>query len=141
MQPVTSITVLYDAACGLCTFAKHWIGKQASLVGIEFVAAGSTEAQRAFPQIPADELTVVADTGDVWLGNHAWIVCLWALRDYRELAFRLTGPALSLMAREAFAAVSKNRMALSDMLRLRDSLEIEQQLRKVAAPRCQTGPK
>jgi hypothetical protein len=30
------------------------------------------------------------NTGEVWLGNHAWIVCLWALRDYRDLAFRLT---------------------------------------------------
>jgi predicted DCC family thiol-disulfide oxidoreductase YuxK len=141
MQPVTSITVLYDAACGLCTFAKAWIGEQASLVGIQFVAAGSTEAQRAFPQLPAGELAVVADTGEVWLGNRAWIVCLWALRDYRGLAFRLTSPALLRMAREAFAAVSRNRLALSGMLRLRDSRELEQQLRKVDAPRCQTAPK
>jgi predicted DCC family thiol-disulfide oxidoreductase YuxK len=141
MRPVMSITVLYDAACGLCTFAKDWIGKQPSLVGITFVAAGSTEAQRAFPQISPGELAVVTDTGEVWLGNRAWIVCLWALRDYRDFAFRLTGPALSLMSREAFAAVSRNRLALSNMLRLRDGREIEQQLRKVAAPRCQTGPK
>jgi predicted DCC family thiol-disulfide oxidoreductase YuxK len=141
MQPVTSITVLYDAACGLCTFAKDWIIKQSSLVAIEFVAAGSNEARRAFPQIPTGELAVVADSGEVWLGNHAWIVCLWALRDYRNLAFRLTGPALSLMAREAFVAVSRNRLALSSMLRLRNGWEIEQQLRKVVAPQCQTGPK
>jgi predicted DCC family thiol-disulfide oxidoreductase YuxK len=141
MQPVTSITVLYDAACGLCTFAKDWIREQASLVGIRFLAAGSTEAQRVFPQIPAGELAVVADTGEVWLGNHAWIVCLWALRDYRNLAFRLTSPALLRMAREAFVAVSKNRLALSSMLGLRDAREMEQQLRKVAAPRCQTAPK
>ena len=26
MQPVTSITILYDADCGLCIFAKDWIG-------------------------------------------------------------------------------------------------------------------
>jgi predicted DCC family thiol-disulfide oxidoreductase YuxK len=141
MQPVTSITILYDAACGLCTFARDWIRKQSSLVGIEFVAAGSTQAQRAFPQISPGELTVVADTGEVGLGNHAWIVCLWALRDYRDLAFRLTSPALLLMSREAFVAVSRNRLALSSMLRLRNGREIEQQLRKVAAPRCQTGPK
>ena len=141
MQPVTSITILYDAACGVCTFARNWIGKQSSLVGIEFVAAGSTEAQRVFPQISPGELTVVADTGEVWLGNHAWIVCLWALRDYRDFAFRLTSPALLLMAREAFIAVSKNRLALSSVLGLRSGLEIEQKFRKVAAPQCQTGPR
>lgn len=141
MQPVTSITVLYDASCGLCMFAKDWIRKQSPLVRLEFLAAGSTEAQRAFPQIAPGELAVVADTGEVWLGNHAWIVCLWALRDYRDLAFRLTSPALLLMSREAFIAVSRNRLALSSMLRLRNGREIEQQLRKVAAPRCQTGLK
>jgi predicted DCC family thiol-disulfide oxidoreductase YuxK len=141
MQPVTSITILYDADCGLCTFAKDWIGKQSPLVGVEFLAAGSTEAQRAFPQLSPGELAVVADTGEVWFGNHAWLVCLWALRDYRDLAFRLTSPALLLLCREAFIAVSKNRLALSSMRRLRNEREIEQHLRKAVAPQCQTGPK
>ncbi len=141
MPPVTSITILYDAACGLCTFAKDWMRRQVPLVGLQFVAAGSEEAQHAFPQLSAGELAVVADTGEVWFGNRGWIVCLWALRDYRDLAFRLTSPALLLMAREAFTAVSGNRLALSSLLRLRSERDFEQQLRKVAAPRCQTGSK
>lgn len=94
MPTVTSITILYDAACGLCTSAKDWISRQAPLIGLKFMAAGSAEARRAFPQLTPDELSVVADTGEVRLGNHGWIVCLWALRDYRDLAFRLTSPAL-----------------------------------------------
>jgi predicted DCC family thiol-disulfide oxidoreductase YuxK len=141
MQPVTSVTILYDATCGLCTFAKDWIQKQSPLVGLEFLAAGSGEARRAFPQLSPRELAVVADTGEVWLGNRAWIVCLWALRDYRELAFRLTNPALLLMSREAFIALSRNRLAVSSLLRLRNGREIEQQLRKVTVPRCQADPK
>jgi len=83
---------------------------------------------------------VVSNTGAVWLGDHAWIVCLWALRDFRDLSFRLTSPLLSLLAREAFAVVSKNRLAVSSMLRLRTEREIEQQLRKVVVPRCQIEP-
>jgi predicted DCC family thiol-disulfide oxidoreductase YuxK len=141
MQPVTSITILHDASCGLCTFAKDWIRTQSPLVEIEFLPAGSAEAHRAFPQLSARELAVVADTGEVWLGNRAWIVCLWALRDYRGLAFRLTSPALLLMAREAFGAVSRNRLALSSLLGLRTGREIEQRLRKVVVRRCQTEPK
>lgn len=141
MPPVTSITILYDAACGLCTFAKDWIRKQAALVGIEFLAAGSPEAQRAFPQLTPGELAVVADTGEVWLGNRAWIVCLWALREYRDLAFRLTSPALLLLSREAFVTVSRNRLTLSSLLGLREPLEMEHQLRRVTVPRCQTDPK
>jgi predicted DCC family thiol-disulfide oxidoreductase YuxK len=141
MPPVTSITIVYDAACGLCMRAKDWITQQAPLVGLQFVPSGSSEAWRRFPQLPAGELAVVANTGEVWLGNHAWIVCLWALRGYRDLALRLTSPLLVLMAREAFAVVSRNRYALSGMLRLRNEREIEQQLRKVVVPRCQIEPK
>jgi predicted DCC family thiol-disulfide oxidoreductase YuxK len=141
MPPVKSITVLYDATCGLCAFAKDWILKQPALVGVEFLAAGSAEARRAFPQLSPGELAVVADTGEVWLGNRAWIVCLWALREYRNLAFRLTSPALLLLSREAFLTISKNRLTLSSLLGLRDPRQMEYQLRRVTVPRCQTDPK
>ncbi len=140
MQPVTSITIVYDAGCGLCMYARDWIRNQTRLVGLQFLAAGSAEAQHAFPQLSTRELAVVADTGEVWLGNHAWIVCLWALRGYRDLAFRLTSPALSLLSREAFTAVSHNRHALSTILRLRSARDIEQQLRRIPVPSCQTRP-
>lgn len=140
MPPVTSLTIVYDADCGLCTRTKDWIGQQVPLVGLQFVASGSPAARRRFPQLHAGELAVVANTGEAWLGNHAWVVCLWALRDYRDLAFRLTSPLLSLLAREAFAVVSKNRLALSSMLRLRNERELEQQLRKVVVQRCQIEP-
>jgi predicted DCC family thiol-disulfide oxidoreductase YuxK len=140
MPPVTSITILYDAACGLCTLAKDWMRQQSPLVRLRFEAVGSSKAQRIFPQLSPDELAVVANTGEVWLGKHAWIVCLWALRDYRDLAFRLTSPALLLMSREAFMVVSRNRCALSRMLSLRSDREMEQHLRLVVGPRCQTQP-
>jgi len=137
MPTITGLTILYDPDCGLCTRAKEWLRRQAPLAALEFLATGSAEARRRFPQLPAGELAVVANTGDVWFGNHAWVVCLWALNDYRGLAFRLTSPLLSLMAREAFTVVSKNRLALSAILQLRSDRQLEQQLRKVVVPRCQ----
>jgi predicted DCC family thiol-disulfide oxidoreductase YuxK len=129
MTPVTGLTIIYDAACGLCTRTKEWILQQASLVDLQFVAGGSPEARTRFPQLGKGELAVVANTGEVWIGDHAWIVCLWALREYRDLSFRLTSPGLLLMAREAFTLVSKNRAALSELLRIRDDREMEQHLR------------
>ncbi len=140
MPPVTGITILCDAGCGLCTRTRDWIAQQESLVRVRCLASGSAEAQAEFPGLPVGELAVVGNTGEVWLGNHAWIVCLWALRGYRDLAFRLTSPFLLLMAREAFAMVSKNRAALSSMLRLRSQRELENQLREVVVPRCQSTP-
>ena len=139
MRPVTSITIVYDASCGLCTRLKDWIGRQLPLVSIQFAAAGSAEARRKFSNLPPGELAVVADTGEVWLGNHAWIVCLWALRDYRSLAVRLTSPLLLLLAREAFTVVSRNRFVLSSLLGLGSQRAMEQHLRKVVVPKCQTG--
>ena len=136
MSTITVFTIVYDADCGLCTRAKDWMKQQDPLVALEFLPTGSPEARQRFPGLPTGEVAVVANTGDVWFGNHAWVVCLWALREYRELAFRLTSPLLALMAREAFAVVSKNRYALSNMLRLRSDRELEQQLRKVVVPQC-----
>jgi predicted DCC family thiol-disulfide oxidoreductase YuxK len=137
MRPVTSLTVLYDGGCGLCSWAKDWMLRQSPLVRLEFVAAGSGEARTAYPQLPPGELAVVADTGEVWLGNRAWIVCLWALREYRDLAFRLTSPGLLRFAQEAFSAVSRHRLALTRLLELRSEREIEQLLRKESRPQCQ----
>jgi predicted DCC family thiol-disulfide oxidoreductase YuxK len=141
MPPVRRLSILYDGSCGFCIRVKDWIGRQAPLVPVDFVASGSAEAVDKFRQVPAGELAVVADTGEVWLGNRAWIVCLWALRDYRDLAVRLSSPFLLLMAREAFALVSSQRSALSAMLPPPSDRELEQQLRKVVAPRCQTEAK
>ena len=138
MGPVTSLTITYDARCGLCTSAKDWILRQEPLVGVEFLASGSAEARRRFPQLPPGELAVVGDTGEVWLGNHSWIVCLWALRDYRDLAYRLSSPFLKPMARQAFALVSRNRAALSNLLGLRSERLIERELKRVALVRCET---
>lgn len=140
MASVTRVAVIYDAECGLCTRTKNWMLGQTPQVGLEFVAVGSAEARQRFPQLPQGELAVVANTGEVWFGNRAWIVCLWALQDYRALALRLTSPLLLTLAREAFAIVSKNRFALSNLLRLRNEREIEIQLRKVSVPQCQNEP-
>jgi len=137
MPPVRSLAVLYDGGCGLCTWAKDWILRQSPLVRLRFVAAGSSEARAAYPQVPPGELAVVANTGEVWLGNRAWIVCLWALREYRDLAFRLTSPGLLRFAQEAFSAISRNRHALARLLELRSERDIEQLLRKEPRPQCQ----
>ena len=141
MQPVTSITILYDASCGLCTRTKDWISQQAPAVGIKFVASGSAEARQRFPKIPDSELAVIANTGEAWLGDNAWIVCLWALHEYRDFAFRLSNPLLLTMAREAFAAVSRRRSALSNLLGLRSERELEIELRKVVVPKCRPETK
>ena len=55
----------------------------------------------------------MSDEGDVYRGSHAWIVCLWALKDYREWSFRFAQPALLPLARGIVEWVSTRRHRLS----------------------------
>jgi predicted DCC family thiol-disulfide oxidoreductase YuxK len=82
-QVLQRVTVLYDARCNLCRTARAWLERQPQLVPLEFVAAASAQAQQRFPFLdPAmtlEDLTVVGDGGEIWVGAKAWVVCLWAL--------------------------------------------------------------
>ncbi|UUU24514.1 thiol-disulfide oxidoreductase DCC family protein [Streptomyces sp. DSM 40750] len=113
--PVRGLTVLYDAGCGLCAFLREWLGRQRQLVPLTFVAAGSEEARRLFPSLDhgatLEEITIVGDGGQVYQGSAAWIVCLWALREHRPLAHRLSNPAGARLARTAVLVAAKWRGA------------------------------
>ncbi|MFF4538844.1 thiol-disulfide oxidoreductase DCC family protein [Streptomyces aureus] len=113
--PVLGLTVLYDPRCSLCAFLKKWLAGQAQLVPLRFVPAGSEEALRRCPRLDhratMDEITVVGDAGQVYQGSAAWIVTLWALREYRALAHRLSTPAGARLARGATLAAAKWREA------------------------------
>jgi predicted DCC family thiol-disulfide oxidoreductase YuxK len=124
---VRSLTVLYDARCGLCSTARHWLEGQVQIVPLELVPAGSNEARRRFPTLAGtepEELIVVSEEGDVYRDGHAWIVCLWALAEYRDWSFRLARPSLLPLARGAFAWVSTRRHRLSRALHLLSDQEI-----------------
>jgi predicted DCC family thiol-disulfide oxidoreductase YuxK len=115
--PVLGLTVLYDAQCSLCTFLRDWLTKQAQLVPLRLMPAGSDEARERFPALDhrtsLDEITVVGDGGQVYQGAAAWVVCLWALREHRALAHRLSTPTGALLAKGAMLAAAKWREARS----------------------------
>ena len=114
-DPVRRLTVLHDPACLLCRHLSGWLRRQRQLVPLEFVAVASAEARSRFPGVDHEaslgEITVVADTGEVWTGPHAFVACLWALADHRHLAHRLSTPAGLPLARAAAFAASKYRAA------------------------------
>ena len=102
------MTVYYDARCGLCCAVRDWLARQPKLVPIECVPATD----------PGAELTVISDTGDIWEGDSAYLVVLWALRDYRQWSKRLASPSMLPMARAMFAKLSQYRGSLSCSLGL-----------------------
>jgi len=94
--------------------------QQRAFVPLVFIAFQSDEAQRRFPGIdalkPDEQLLVISDEGAVYRGAHAWIMCLWALENYREHAQRLSHPVLLPLAKAVCDLLSRNRFFLSDAL-------------------------
>jgi predicted DCC family thiol-disulfide oxidoreductase YuxK len=104
------LTVLYDANCSLCTAVHTWLADQPQLVSLEFVPAASPEARRRYPELnhdkTLDEITVVSDDGALYVGERAWVMCLWATATHRALAVRLSSPALLPLVRAAAYAAA-----------------------------------
>src|SRR6186997_2686832 len=102
------LTVLYDATCAFC------------------IRCRSGEAERRFPGVssPEDELVVVSDEGAVYRGDGAFLMCLWALEDYREWSLRLAAPAMRPLARRAMEWVSHNRAGFSRWLARQDDRQV-----------------
>lgn len=113
--PVRLLTVLYDPDCSLCSFVRRWLERQRQIVPLALVAAGSDQARRRFPELDHTttlrEITVVGDSGQVYQGDAAWLVCLWALAEYRPLAHRLSTRAGAPVARAAVLAAARYREA------------------------------
>ncbi|MFE9457221.1 thiol-disulfide oxidoreductase DCC family protein [Streptomyces californicus] len=111
--PVRRLTVLYDARCPLCVHLRGWLQRQRQLVPLDLVPAGSAEALRRFPELDhaatLREITVVGDLGQVYRETAAWIVCLWALAEYRSRAHWLTTPAGRPFARGTVLAAARYR--------------------------------
>jgi predicted DCC family thiol-disulfide oxidoreductase YuxK len=137
--------VLYDARCGLCTWAKGWMLRQPSWIRLSFIPAGSELAGRLFPGLcrpgePPAELVVVSEDGGVYREGNAWIMCLFALEEYREWANRLAHPLLRPLARQAFYLLSRQRSRISRWLGLASEVEIVETLRRIDAPLCELQP-
>jgi len=132
--------VLYDPKCELCCRLKNWILVQRSWLGLAVIEQGSEKAKRLFPELERiatkEDLAVVSDEGDVYLNDRAWIMVLYAMVEYREWAARLTHPLLMPLARQAFAALSKNRHLISSMLSAENPEMIAGELRKVELEPC-----
>lgn len=114
--PIRHLTVLYDAHCPLCVHIRHWLLGQRWLVPLRLVPAGSYGARQRFPGLDhaatLRRITVVGDTGQIWTGTDAFIVCLWALAEHRPRANWLATPAGRPFARAAMYTASAWRAAV-----------------------------
>ena len=111
------LSVLFDGECSLCGRCRDWLARQPAFLELEFIPFQSPEARERFPGIealhPEEQLLVVSDEGAVYRGPRAWIMCLYALREYRAWSQRLAHPALLPWARGVCELLSENRLQVS----------------------------
>lgn len=110
-----ALTVVFDPACALCQRCRDWMLRQPAYVALSFVACTEAEARARYGDIPwvGDELVVVGDRGEVWVGPAAFLTCLWALVEWREWSYRLAGPAFAPLAERFFLTLSSNRRRIA----------------------------
>ena len=111
---MNTLTILYDANCGVCCRIKEWLRTQSKYVDLDFIAAGSEDARARYPQLDHEatlkELTVVSDEGNYYCGAKGWLMCLWALREYRGWSIRFSSPEMMPLARRFVVKVSSLRI-------------------------------
>ena len=126
------LTIYYDPRCGLCAGFRRWLESRALWVPVEFIGFDTGEAARRFPglmDLGADrEVVVQADDGTWWQGPDAWLVCLWATKEYRLWSHRLATPLFRPWLRAVVHGISSNRLRLSGLLGLSSDAAIREEL-------------
>lgn len=114
---IKKLHILYDADCAMCRQCRAFLLKQPAYFALEFVPLQTLDLESRFPGIgqfhPDRELIVITDEGGVYQGASAWIMCLYALPEYREWSQRLASPTLLPYAKKAVSVISSHRQALS----------------------------
>jgi len=112
--------IFYDGECGLCRRCREWLASQPSYFDLIFHPFQSEEARRLCPDLhrfqPDEQLIVLSDEGCVYAGEAAWLMCLYALKEYRSWSEKLATPALRPLARRICLLVSHRRLRLSQRL-------------------------
>jgi len=138
------IGVLYDETCGFCCECARWLSRQEQLVPVVCIPRQAREVGEAFGELDRPgtrpELVVVDSDGGVYRDADAWVVTLWALKDFRGWAKRFARPGLKPFARSLFEFVSSNRQVVSRILALESDLRVQERLQLSYgdpwAPRC-----
>ncbi len=135
-----TLYVLYDGRCEFCRRCRGWLGQQPAFVPLAFIPLQSPEIAVRFPGIeslhPEERLVVISDEGDAWRGDGAWIMCLWALREYREWSLRFANPLLRPFARQACELISEKRHAISRWLAAEPTERLRARLAAVRREEC-----
>jgi predicted DCC family thiol-disulfide oxidoreductase YuxK len=135
--------VLYDPACNFCRSCRAWLEAQPAYIELRFFSIHNAETECRFPGIEKfaveKDLTVVGDDGAVYQGPQAFILCLYALVEFREWSLRLARPQLLPFARQFFGFISNHRATFSRWMRERSDQELAWELSNAPPASCENA--
>lgn len=137
---VKKIEVFYDGRCGMCCSFHEWIHRQERAFEIDFVPYQAERAEEVFPGIhtldPAREMIVRADSGEIYRGAEAWVMCLYSCANHRAMAKRLARPAMIAVAIRVCHLLAANRHGLSKVFFRRKDKEVRKTLHEMNLLEC-----
>jgi hypothetical protein len=77
---------------------------------------------------------VIDDRGNIYEGPSAFLMCLWALREYEIWAYRFATPRGIPYARRLFRGLSQNRKRLAWLLGMSGSETAEERIEEALPP-------
>lgn len=112
------LVVFYDALCPVCVRCKEWLESSRQRVPLSLHDCRGPLARALAAELPwlGRELVVVNERGEVWIGPHAFVACLWALEGWRWLAELVSLELLWPMGEVVFELVSEHRGAFASLL-------------------------
>ncbi|MEZ4450812.1 MAG: DUF393 domain-containing protein [Nannocystaceae bacterium] len=138
-----TLYVLYDAECGLCGRVRRFVERSPAYVPLAFIPLQHPRLDEFFPGVdkfrPEQEILVISASGAVYSGGSAWLMCLWALREYRSWSQRLATPTLLPLVRRFCTVVSEHRLSISRILGWSSDVNLIADLGAVPELRCERG--
>ena len=124
---IQKLYLLYDARCGLCVGIKKWLSRQQLHVPLIPLPQQSALVRKRWPELSLrcdaqgnpQDMVVISDRGEVWRGNHGYLIVLWATRRYRNLSLLLVRRKMVGLAGRIYALLSSNRYRVCRLLGLK----------------------
>ncbi len=139
-ENIRHIEVYYDGRCGMCCTFHEWVNRQPRAFAVRFAPYQSALAEEWFPGVralgPEREMIVRTDTGEVYRGAGAWVLCLLSCHRYRWVARCLASPVLLPFAEKVCRALAGRRRALSKIFFRRKNREVSGALHHIPGQKC-----
>ena len=135
-----TLYVLYDRDCSFCDACRSWLCRQAAFVELRFLPGRSATVAEQFPGLEkietSGDLVVISDEGAVYRGTSAYLMCLYALKEYREWAMRLSWPAMLPLTRRVFQQLTRQRSRISQWFFEKTPKQLDAQLGSEPGAAC-----